>query len=232
MKAGRNSQGTGMSSHKTSFIVRAFSILILVKPMFFSPPCGFYTFLPLKPFCPANRKPFSSFAESNLLVDSCRNSVTKSMKPEKSIRISRKETLATFSTGVKTLSREDSKLEHSRSRAAFCSNFLREFLVHTIKSHRKDHEIKRIPREEDDGHKCWKTTGKKTGRSQWDSNPRPLDPESNAISTPLCDHAAVVPKPTLLLKHQRPRSESSAGQKTASSLTTAARIFRHRWHSR
>lgn len=24
-------------------------------------------------------------------------------------------------------------------------------------------------------------------RSQWDSNPRPLDPESNAISTPLCD---------------------------------------------
>lgn len=27
----------------------------------------------------------------------------------------------------------------------------------------------------------------KTKRSQWDSNPRPLDPESNAISTPLCD---------------------------------------------
>lgn len=24
-------------------------------------------------------------------------------------------------------------------------------------------------------------------RSQWDSNPRPLDSESNAISTPLCD---------------------------------------------
>lgn len=31
------------------------------------------------------------------------------------------------------------------------------------------------------------TTRTKNTRSQWDSNPRPLDPESNAISTPLCD---------------------------------------------
>lgn len=34
--------------------------------------------------------------------------------------------------------------------------------------------------------------GKKM-RSQWDSNPRPLDPESNAISTPLCDRSVSSP---------------------------------------
>lgn len=34
----------------------------------------------------------------------------------------------------------------------------------------------------------------KKKRSQWDSNPRPLDPESNAISTPLCDRYRKVMK--------------------------------------
>ncbi|CAJ1977701.1 unnamed protein product [Sphenostylis stenocarpa] len=34
----------------------------------------------------------------------------------------------------------------------------------------------------------------KRKRSQWDSNPRPLDPESNAISTPLCDRYMKVMK--------------------------------------
>ena len=43
---------------------------------------------------------------------------------------------------------------------------------------------------------------KKRKRSQWESNPRPLDSESNAISTPLCDHASLY-FPIWFLLYQR-----------------------------
>ncbi|KAM4104519.1 hypothetical protein ACJW30_06G164100 [Castanea mollissima] len=51
---------------------------------------------------------------------------------------------------------------------------------------------------------------KERGRSQWESNPRPLDSESNAISTPLCDRVcSIFPKCHIHItsKTHRPRSK-------------------------